>query len=1096
MDKNLSNYTSDPISAVTAYISQSKALFDSNLRAFRKSIPSLLPLVKQTSTTYEVFEHDVPGAIKDTNIFAIQTQQCIYGYHGQQSVTLQFNHFVDNLSEFQLPEQNLDVAQGNDVCIILGLGAGWHLEHILKSAKFKYIVVYDTQSDMLNISAQILDWSNIFQLAEEQQTQLFLQIPNAAQNIQDDLTELRQQCVVGNIFVYQHFNDRVFCDFVANALQHKPISNTVDMSFYPKYSAGDRDTLELLSASNAQFKDNIASFANEIPSIAQTYHNYTSKQWTPCLIDGEYNLIDQSTQVLLFDYMHAKSRELNVQHFIAQPHKDELIINIKSIKHIHYLHHQMNQKIARLIDGESTEKSILPKEIESFVVYGMEVGFCFEALIQQLTIKNLIICESELDFFYASLFIVDWTDILHRCKQDDGHIYFNIGDNGQHLINDFNLQFHKIGQHNLAQTYFYKPYPNMHLDGIFSELRDSLRTALILGENADYALHCIAHTQEGIVRDLPMLAVTETHTHTHKDTPVFIIGNGPSLDDAIADIRDNADNAIIISCGTALSALLNYGIKPDIHAEVEANFASYCWIVRNTTAEQRAGIHFISCNGVHPDTVDLFDSSYIAVKAGESSSHYFFKDYPQLRTLNHSYPTVSNFVLSFVLASGFENVYLHGVDFGFISKENHHSKQSAYYSNGQQTTSFVAENKETFTVPGNFVKQVETKFEFKLAVDTMRNLLKAYKGIEVYNTSNGALIPGAFPLHPDLLMIPHSDKKSIVREFFASQFVKPSALDISAKIDTHLSAKLLQKFIVQLPLCFPSMSSFIEDLRAKQATIVHDESIALYCLNGTLNSFLAYLLKHPYVYEDANMLATLVDVWNAFINELTARIEAEEGLPFDTTCAYPGFVAQKLLAEYYADASHHLQVVCLDISVAAVLQDLVKFYTLEHTVTVCSDAALLQKELKTLFVVTKNTKEICAQLSAQCTEENAVLYYQDSSVNTEGEYKTRILVPEKSVFTAEDTNRLLMKTLMLVAHPTIADWVMVKASYQTELTDLVLPCIPTYLDEYRYDTYWFLFISSKMLPRDQQKLYSGLRLQRVFRPFTKDDLRLPDYTKK
>ena len=1094
MDKNLSNYTRDPIAAVSAHINQSKPLFESNLKAFRKSIPSLLPLVKQPSTKYEVFAHDASDGVQPTNIFTIKTQQCVYGYHGKQSVALQFQSFIENLSEYKLANRHINTEQSSDVCVILGLGAGWHLEHMLTAKKFKYIIVYDTQSDMLNISAQIIDWTHIFQLAEEQQTQIFLQIPNTGQHISADLHELRQQCVVGDVYIYQHFNDKVFCEFMASALYPESVLDDIDDSFYPKYSAGDRNTLQLLTSSNDKFQKNIATFNNEIANIAQTYHQYTPKQWTPCIIDGAFNLIDQSTHVLLFDYLHAKSSELNVQNFMTDPHKDELIINIKSIKHIHYLHHQMNQKIGQLIDGELVEKNILPEVIESFIVYGLEVGFCFEALTAKLTIKNLIICESELDFFYASLYFVDWANILERCKKDDGHIYFNIGDNGQHLIDDFNLQFHKIGQHNLAQTYFYKPYPNVHLDEIFNELRDSLRSALILGENADYSLHCLAHTQEGINRDLPILAVSDSQEH--KQTPVFIIGNGPSLDNAISEIRENADNAIIISCGTALSALLNYGIKPDIHAEVEANMASYCWIVRNSSAEQRAGIHFISCNGVHPDTVDLFDKSFLAVKAGESASHYFFKAYPQLQKLHHAYPTVSNFVLSFVLAAGFENVYLHGVDLGFINKENHHSKQSGYYSDGQEITNFVADNADTLKVPGNFLQQVETKFEFKLAVDTMRDLLKAYKGVVVYNTSNGAFIPGTFPLQPDLLMIPNSDKKAVLNTFFDSQFIKPSSLKLNAKIDAPLSASLLKEFVIELPLQHRSMSSFIEDLRAKQVKLVKEHSIALYCLNGTLQGFLARLLKHAYCFDDTQLLGTIIDAWNHFIYELTARIDDPEGLPFDTTCAHPEFVAQKLLKEYYVDSTHQLQIFCCDSPVAEVLEDLISFYQLDHAISVHTNASDVQEKFKTLFVVNSKTREISAELSDTKDNENVVFYYQCHSNSQEGSYQTRIIDPENAAFTHRDTNQLFLKLLTIMAHQSIAEWVMIKSSYSAQLTDIVFPRIPAQQTEYRYDSYWFLLISSKTLSRKQQKLTAGMRLQRVFSKFTHADIRLPNDTKK
>ena len=53
------------------------------------------------------------------------------------------------------------------------------------------------------------------------------------------------------------------------------------------------------------------------------------------------------------------------------------------------------------------------------------------------------------------------------------------------------------------------------------------------------------------------------------EQPVFVVGNGPSLDSSLAFLKKNSDDIIIISCGTAIRALLKNNIKPDLHIEME-----------------------------------------------------------------------------------------------------------------------------------------------------------------------------------------------------------------------------------------------------------------------------------------------------------------------------------------------------------------------------------------------------------------------------------------------------------------------------------------------------------------------------------------------
>lgn len=89
----------------------------------------------------------------------------------------------------------------------------------------------------------------------------------------------------------------------------------------------------------------------------------------------------------------------------------------------------------------------------------------------------------------------------------------------------------------------------------------------------DDGIMALAHFLESIKLGVPIIKKNVPLDVDIANTPVFIIGNGPSLDQSIEMIKAQQDKAIIISCGSALSALYNYGIDIDFHCEQERIFA-------------------------------------------------------------------------------------------------------------------------------------------------------------------------------------------------------------------------------------------------------------------------------------------------------------------------------------------------------------------------------------------------------------------------------------------------------------------------------------------------------------------------------------------
>jgi hypothetical protein len=229
---------------------------------------------------------------------------------------------------------------------------------------------------------------------------------------------------------------------------------------------------------------------------------------------------------------------------------------------------------------------------------------------------------------------------------------------------------------------------------------------------------------------------------------------------------------LLISCGTALKALHRSGIRPDFHAEVEQNRATYDWVTQVNDPEYLSQIRLISVNGMHPDTAALFRETLLAFKDGESSSYVFNgglkKHGYELASLSYAYPTVTNLVVNYMLRLGARLIYLFGVDLGFVDVRYHHSQHSAYFKpTGEEIYNYQQAHGGAMPAPGNFRPVVFTKAEFDVSRKLMEQALKKVPDkLEVYNCSDGVKIKGATTLHADNILLPdlQVDKEQLLTQ--------------------------------------------------------------------------------------------------------------------------------------------------------------------------------------------------------------------------------------------------------------------------------------------------------------------------------------------
>jgi hypothetical protein len=727
-------------------------------------------------------------------------------------------------------------ASAIDTLVLLGLGKALHITQLLQqrlgndisaqstnanslnTASLKYLVIYEPDWEIFRCSLSVYDWARLLANAEQAQLQIFFRIGTDISQVFDEVTELTQQLDAHRILFYKHINLPIFTQII-NCIQQgewgQAVSqirpNTKGHQFHHlhAFSALDANTYEPASPQNSLFKRNMALFEKYFPDIHASFKDYQPQCWQTI-----HNKTLDVTNLLNTEHgnFYASSRpkqeaQALAQHFIEYPNLDGLIFGYAGDKLRHYLHNTFIRKADMLLREIEESQGELPEDVKALMVFGIGHGYMLEALYEKHNIQNLIVCEPNPDFFYASLHAIDWEPIFEKVNEGKYKLYINIGEASSRLFKDLMSQFLALGPHLLNETFIMHAYQNPMMHQVISEVRQQLQVIFAMGENFDHVAYGISHTIDAMRNKVPALRYQPAQylDHHNKQTPVFLVGNGPSLDQSIDLIKEYRDEVIVVSCGTALQALYKHGIVPDFHGEVEQNRANFDWASRINDREYLKKITLLTVNGIHPDTSSLYKNVLVAFKSGESSTHSLLAMFPRnsFHCLDHAYPTVTNMAMSFFLSLGFEQLYLIGVDLGFADQTKHHSSASGYYENGKQIYDYQSAHATDLRVKGNRQDWVFTKTEFNISRMIIEQLLQEVqadktKCVECFNLSDGVFIEGTLPLDPQsVLVVASSAQKEQAMQGLENCFMSITS-NVTEMLDKAYQRDLLHKQFTRL----------------------------------------------------------------------------------------------------------------------------------------------------------------------------------------------------------------------------------------------------------------------------------------------------------
>ncbi len=902
-----------------------------NLDAFRQHIPSMLQILEEHNIQQYSLFCSKQGQL---NVVDFATGRVLYGEDPQAEVAAEVASFCQQAPYFRLDDvaaqpgwDSMPLPVRTDVIIMFGLGLGQQIQQLLQSCRVRYLIVYEPELDILNCSVQATDWRDILELAAIQGTHLFLQIGSNASSLPAELAELLEHDAdLKQIFVYRHCFHPMMDDVLNYLMRHSgqkapllqashvftPYSQFQDyVSERAANVLGTAPVPSVVSADSELFQRNMNAIARFYPAVHKELLNHQPKHWRYVIdTSGQPNLYHDGRRALFHHDTNAEYQQL-YDYFVGHPFRDDVVLGVKSGGKLwRYVHFRHMMKTNQLLANTLKKQNKLPKTLNSLIVFGVGLGQHLELLTEAHQISNLMICEPNIDFFYASLQCVDWEQILLRADTAGQRIYLNLGGNGSHYFHDLMAQFYQIGAYSVADTYMLCSYYNVSMQKAIGDLRADLKVVLALGEYFDHAYYGISHTFHGLENGYRFMRQhADAVRHPAFELPVFIIGNGPSLDESISYIREHREKAIVISCGTALRSLHVNGITPDFHAEIEQNRATYDWMMQIQDAAYLKKIRLLSVNGIHPDTAALFHEVLLCFKEGEASTYVFNNGLKAMgyeaTVLSYAYPTVTNMVLNYFLKWGFKYFYLHGVDLGYHDVNKHHSSFSSYYkADGTEVYDYQKQHGGGAPVAGNFAPQVFTKPEFDVSRKLLEQAIKtAGHKIEVYNCSNGVRIAGAARLLPEHILLQEepADKALQLADLIEKTYY-PALTGVGQQILAAFDLQLYQDSVAELQDILADDIADQEQARAMLARqwaflrsrAVRPNDITFCLFHGSANYYAGILTKlasgideeTPQVLEAFNKVLAL---WRGYLAE-AHQAYLTDPLALDTTSVQDLFV--------------------------------------------------------------------------------------------------------------------------------------------------------------------------------------------------------------
>ena len=643
---------------------------------------------------------------------------------------------------------------------------------------------------------------------------------------------------------------------------------------------------------------NMATFSQVMPHIYDELKDYhPKKRFIYMEKTGALNLFREDIGFPLYSEDPKSQAQEKVDYAFTHPVKTLLNLE-RSINH-DSRHVFYSNKILDEIEVQSKglEKQVeWPDFVGATIVFGIEFGYQLELLLSKKEIKHLYLYESDLDLLHYSLYAIEWENILEYFNKDGRTVHFFLGVQPEEFTDTYLIQLQENGYFLAPETYLFMGYKSPENDKAFEYFKKHYVRQVMGWGFFDDALI-------GIAQGLRSLPKTKVARFQGRDVlpkwvtnvPIFILGNGPSLDQGIELIQEVRDQVLLISCGSTINTLMKLGITPDIHVDIERlkqTVDKFLFLDQGYLDQ----IWGLSVNVMHPEFFDYFKRSAMGMKPGEAVTSLMLSqarsqgDKENYVQLNYCNPVVANLALSYVHLFGFNNIYYLGVDNGFKDKSSHHSVHSGYYKDGKETGFQTFQEAKLVEREGNFggtIYATSMMDTSRVQLESLTRSLNKRRNFNSFNLSDGAKIEGVTSLKIEdvLIMDPKIDHQRVIDLLENAFFTEPPSSVLNQTTDELMSVEDFRKISKLLQEGWDESINTREDvcnllwsyhrkiyfLKGSVHRHVHDLLIGSFTYSAFL--IVQFLFEYKNEEETVQRARHLFAPWCEFLEEMPEMLE-------------------------------------------------------------------------------------------------------------------------------------------------------------------------------------------------------------------------------
>ena len=633
-----------------------------------------------------------------------------------------------------------------------------------------------------------------------------------------------------------------------------------------------------------RFEQNMAAFRRYIPHIADMYEAYQPARPFKlfCTENGQPNLAWLDDDVAVYGAEPYLICETLVTEFMEKGALSKFSFS-QEANPLGFMHVEYLNKLNAYFDDISAKETLLghvPSEAPSALVFGVGLGYHLGYLYERCKIGTLFLFEPDLDLFYASLYCFDWAPLLDYLHQENLGLQILLGQDEDIIVKDFASAIQSRGSFLVANAFVMWGYQNEKIRKLIEKVQQEYYLLVMGWGFFDDNIISLSHTVANIERSVPFIQKGKKLPSRFKHTPVFIIGNGPSLDESLDIIKENKDGAILVACGSAISALHKVGIKPDIYVAIERTKIVYDFLVNLNDPDYLQDILFFSADVIHTDCASLFKSSAFVFKLSEPGVRLYHNYFPHVGSyvsLGGINPLVGNIGIAAPIHLGFKTLYLFGLDNGYKHKGHHHSKFSSYYNNEENAYALgeMMYGDSLWQREGNFGETIISNAMFDTSRWVIEQVLAANEDVSCFNCSDGVKIERAkaFPSADITLSIP-VDKSALLGEI--STFCAPIPLSkqsFEPLLDIEFFNIFIDKMVVEWQQEFTSRNE-INQLMLRnfgylsQIAATRQQHIAQVMI-GSMNYVFTLLSSILYSFEGEKetlvLMQPAIGIWLEFL---------------------------------------------------------------------------------------------------------------------------------------------------------------------------------------------------------------------------------------